>query len=111
MRITIQITLIVYLNLLLTDSIPAQCATLIQMRDVGVEDCILPVIVETNQKLFPCVAPDEFMFDSVAGAYAYIDYVLHPGCFNICQTGLPVDITCYNLLTGLEDAMKGDPIR
>ena len=111
MHIIKLISLIVYLNILLSETLPGQCTTLIQMEDIGVEGCSLPVIVETHQILLPCVAPDSFWIDVSVGEQAYIDYILHPGCANICQLGLNVEITCYNLITGIQNSDEENVIR
>ncbi len=111
MQIIKLISLIVYLNVLLSDALPAQCPTLIQMEELKIEGCILPVIVETHQILLPCVAPDSFWVDVAVGEQAYIDYILHPGCATFCQFGLDVEITCYNLITGIQNPDGENVIR
>jgi hypothetical protein len=74
------------------------------MVDIGVEGCVLPVIVESQQILLPCLVPAGYNeFD--VGEYAYIDY--QPlGCSNVCLLGLEVEITCLNIITGIENQGK-----
>jgi len=55
-----------------------------------------------------CPAPPfhEGYDDLSLGDYAFIDYKSSPGCSNFCQFGLPVEITCINVVTGIENQEK-----
>lgn len=78
----------------------AQCSTYIQIVS-GVEGCLFPVIVSSQQMLLPCSAPAGF-FQLNDGDFAYIDYT-PSSCINVCMTGLNVDITCLSLPVGIEN--------
>jgi len=105
-------SLIIFLKILLTQTLLAQCSTLIQMVDIGIEGCSLPVVLETNQVVFPCSAPVGFWSDITVGEYAYINYDISLGCSNVCQaTSTYVEITCYNLVTSIENQSQNNEIR
>jgi len=89
-------------------TIGAQCSTLIQMVNTGIEGCVLPVIVDSNVVLLPCSAPQAF-YALEEGDYAYIDYQ-STSCINICQFGQDVDITCFTGLTSIRDDLKNGPL-
>jgi hypothetical protein len=79
----------------------SQCNTYIQMVDVGVEGCVLPVIVNTQQLLLPCSAPAEF-YQLEKGDFGYVEYTLS-ACANICLLGPEVDITCFSFPVDTKD--------
>ena len=78
----------------------AQCTTYVQMVS-GVEGCLFPVIVSTQQTLLPCSAPAGF-FQLNDGDFAYIDYT-PSSCITVCMAGLNVDITCFSSAVGIEN--------
>ena len=84
------VTLLLCLTLL--SGARSQCTTLVEMV-LGVENCLYPYIISTQQYLLPCSAPAGF-YQLVPGDYALIDFV--PSfCVSICMFGMAADITCF----------------
>ena len=86
--------------------INSQCSTLIQMVDVGVEGCVLPMIVETSEILLPCSAPPEFN-KLEEDDFGYIDFI-DTSCINICQLGRNVHITCFSFAVSTTNEEPGN---
>ena len=78
----------------------AQCSTYVQMA-LTIENCLVPVIVSSQQILMPCSAPTGY-YQLLLGDFAYIDYT-PSGCITTCILGLEVDITCYTPTVGIEN--------
>jgi len=76
----------------------AQCSVYIQM--VSAVECLLPMVVSSQQILSPCSAPTGF-YQLTAGEYAYIDYT-PSSCITTCQQGPNIDITCFSQTVGVE---------
>ncbi len=79
------------------------------MAELGIEGCVLPQIVATQQFLLPCSSPPG-LWQMEIGDFAYIDYV-SSGCNNICQIGSEVNITCFSFPVGIEEEEAGDEIK
>ncbi len=78
----------------------AQCNTYVHI-EAGVDACMFAVIVSTLQTLTPCSAPPEYAQLTV-GDYAYINFT-PSSCVTTCMAGTLVDITCVQLITGIEN--------
>ena len=104
-----RIIFMLFFLLVVNTTIFGQCSTYIQMVDIGIEGCSLPIIVETQQILTPCSSPAGF-WDLEVGEFAYVDYTIS-GCANICQVGGEVDITCFSRLTDIKIEQVDDQIK
>jgi len=103
------ITITVILIICLIPKVSTQCNTYIQILPLGIEGCVLPQVVATQQFLLPCSAPDGFN-QLNEGDFAYIDYI-QSGCLNFCQCCDEVDITCFSLPTAVGDPEATDEIK
>lgn len=79
------------------------------MLPLGIEGCVLPRVVATEEFLQPCSAPAGFN-QLNEGDFAYIDYI-QSGCLNFCQCCDEVDITCFSLPVGIGDPEVTDQIK
>lgn len=109
MAIPKRIIFMLFFLIVVNTSIFGQCSTYIQMVDIGIEGCSLPIIVETQQILMPCSTPAGF-WDLDIGEFAYVDYTIS-GCATFCQVGSEVDITCFNRLTDIKNEQKVTKIK
>jgi hypothetical protein len=88
-------------------SLHAQCSVYIQMQPHV--ECVLPVVVNTNEVLTPCSAPAAF-YELKSGDFGYIEYS-DTSCNTICMTGHTVAITCFSLPVGTDHPFYEDPIK
>ena len=89
------------------NKIYAQCSIYIQMRPHV--ECVLPVVVNTNEVLTPCSAPSGF-YNLESGDYAYIEYQ-DSSCNTICLAGHEVVITCFSFPVGADNPAIDEPIK
>jgi hypothetical protein len=93
----------------LISSANAQCSILIQMKELGIEGCVLPQVVSTQQFLVPCSVPPGYNQLEV-GDFAYIEYI-DSACSNICQISPEVAITCLSFPVGIDYSQIADEIK
>ncbi len=86
----------------------AQCNTYVHI-EAGVDACMFAVIVSTLQTLTPCSAPPEYAQLTV-GDYAYINFT-PSSCPTTCMAGTLVDITCVQLITGIENTEAANTLK